>query len=59
MKPKVSREMEITKLRELCGIENQKQQKNTVKSFFKNKIRKPLARLTKKKKEKTQLQNQQ
>lgn len=58
MKPKV-REMEITKLRELCGIENQKQQKNTVKSFFKNKIRKPLARLTKKKKEKTQLQNQQ
>lgn len=59
MKPKVSREMEITKLRELCGIENQKQQKNTVKSFFKKKIRKPLARLTKKKKEKTQLQNQQ
>lgn len=59
MKPKV-REMEITKLRELCGIKNQKQQqKNTVKSFFKNKIRKPLARLTKKKKEKTQLQNQQ
>lgn len=58
MKPKV-REMEITKLRELCGIENQKQQKNTVKSFFKKKIRKPLARLSKKKKEKTQLQNQQ
>lgn len=59
MKPKVSREMEITKLRELCGIENEKQQQNTVKSFFKKKIRKPLARLTKKKKEKTQLQNQQ